>query len=391
MEEVKELSWWGKKRENHRKKVRRRIEDSIYNDKDIKYRGPLSYRYLRIIGWVCMALGQLTTVAMLYLNIGDKILFNDAGDNLITIIGALATPLFLIANFGLVFNHKRTYKQSLMSFGGLFLAIGLGLILVYYHYIDGLLSHLNVSTETRNSVSAITAQKAQINIFADLFAAALFNFFLNYTPKKHFKGKKIAYFRLLSLLPVLYIVVCYIIKTYDNFYYLESLATSETGNGKHIIPFGVMVFLTTKNPFVHLIFIVIAIWIKNREKYFVKLGYTKEDYKKYLSTNRNSLSFAIHISVLCLIVSLLDWVIYIVCYSIDLYSGAVALVYYALLGGLQCAALIFVIPFIMLFSYTRTHENKLIDLFVPIIGIAMVAFVYSESMYQLIVQLSSGS
>ena len=391
MEEVKELSWWARLVEKRRSKIKQKIEDSIYNDKDIKYRGPLSYRYLRIIGWICMAIGQLTTIAMLYLNVGDKILFNDTGENFITIIGALATPLFLIANFGLVFNHKRTYKQSLMSFGGLFLAIGLGLVLVYYHYIDGLLSHLNLSKETRESVSALTAQKAQINIFADLFAAALFNFFLNYTPKKHFRGKKIVYFRLFCLIPVLYIVGCYIIKTYDNLYFIESAIASGTGDGKHIIPFGVMAFLTTKNPFVHFVFIATAIWIKNREKYFEKLGYTKEDYKKYLSTNRNSLSFAFHISLLCLIISLLDWIIFIVCYSLDTYGGLEIIMYYSAYGGLQCAGLIFAIPFIMLFSYTRTHENKLIDLFVPIIGIAMVAFVYSESVYQLIIQLASSN
>jgi hypothetical protein len=47
--------------------------------------------------------------------------------------------------------------------------------------------------------------------------------------------------------------------------------------------------------------------------------------------------------------------------------------------------MIFLIPIILLFSYTRRHKNPDADIFVPIGGVAVAALVGIESVYQLIV------
>ena len=53
-------------------------------------------------------------------------------------------------------------------------------------------------------------------------------------------------------------------------------------------------------------------------------------------------------------------------------------------GG--CGGLILVAPIVLLFSYTRTHKNKKIDTLLPIIAIALIAFMYFEGFYHFILK-----
>ena len=39
-------------------------------------------------------------------------------------------------------------------------------------------------------------------------------------------------------------------------------------------------------------------------------------------------------------------------------------------------------PVVLLFSYTRTHKNQLIDYLIPVIGVLLSIFVYLEGVYQ---------
>ena len=59
------------------------------------------------------------------------------------------------------------------------------------------------------------------------------------------------------------------------------------------------------------------------------------------------------------------------------------------LGFGSSVSLLLVIPFIMLFSYTRTHKPSAIDMIIPNVG--MVAFIicYVEGFYQFIIRLPS--
>lgn len=57
------------------------------------------------------------------------------------------------------------------------------------------------------------------------------------------------------------------------------------------------------------------------------------------------------------------------------------------LGIGQTMSMIFAIPFIMLYSYTRSHKNKTIDIAIPIASVALLALVYLEGIYQIAVDL----
>ena len=115
---------------------------------------------------------------------------------------------------------------------------------------------------------------------------------------------------------------------------------------------------------------------------------------------RNSLHFAVFAAVLLLIAGLLDLLFFldIAAYEVlemfkldklsnidisrildpNLVLGATAM------GFGNAIQLLLMPPFVLLFSYTRTHKNKLIDIFIPIAGIVLILLVYIQGGYQII-------
>ena len=50
----------------------------------------------------------------------------------------------------------------------------------------------------------------------------------------------------------------------------------------------------------------------------------------------------------------------------------------------MATCLILAVPLVLLFSYTKTHKNPKIDLFIPIGGIALIALVLLEGTFQVV-------
>jgi len=134
-----------------------------------------------------------------------------------------------------------------------------------------------------------------------------------------------------------------------------------------------------------------------RERHFLKHGKTYEEYQAFLMTNRNSLHFAVFAAVTLLIAGLLDLFFFLDIASYEILStlkldklgsinifdpnlvlGATAM------GFGNAIQLLLMPPFVLLFSYTRTHKNKLIDIFIPIVGIVCILIVYLQGGYQII-------
>ena len=77
---------------------------------DISYRGPLSYRHLLVIGWICISFKVLD----LLISLGIKIDPNQPQwmltlGKVAGFLGAFALPMFLIANFAIILDKKKTY------------------------------------------------------------------------------------------------------------------------------------------------------------------------------------------------------------------------------------------------------------------------------------------
>ena len=156
------------------------------------------------------------------------------------------------------------------------------------------------------------------------------------------------------------------------------------------LPFYVFPFLTTKSPIIYLIFIVAALWIKNRERWFIRLGATRQEYHEFLKTNRNSLSVSITLSVIILLSVFLDILLLLIALiyyaANNLPSDNFVDVVFGTFGFGQASSMILAIPFIFLYSYKRRHKDTRLDLIIPILGIALIVLVYVEGTYQFIIE-----
>ncbi len=215
------------------------------------------------------------------------------------------------------------------------------------------------------------------NLFIDLFLCTLLLFFLNYRPKRLFTGKLLGVFRAFAVLPIAYEIASITLKI---------LAVE----GKVTLPFIVFPFLTVKPPMTFLVFIVMAFFIKNRERIFRKNGRTHEEYQAFLKTNRNSFQFSRFTAVILAIAGILDFVAMLVVLGIlsnHVQEGAeltedMIMSHLTALGLGESILLLLMAPIMLLFSYTRTHKNKTLDSFIPIAGIALIALIYIEGGYQ---------
>lgn len=372
-----------------KKKRRRKKLHEIDAENDIKFRGPFSYRHLRIFAWIFLAMAQIATM----LSVAGKI----DGEwyegirwlaSVLSFFGNLTLPLFLLAAFSIILNAKDGYKSIIIMYAAGFVGVILAYIFVYHHYILGLLTKIIKDRgEVRSSAQVLLqiisgSGFIAINIFADLLLCTLFTFFINYHPTKYFQGKKIIIFRLFALLPIIYELVSIVLKI---------LAVS----GKITLSFYLYPFLTTKPPAMFLMFLALAVFIKIRERIYRKRGKTLAEYKKFLKTNANSLHFSVYACIIAIITVIIDVIVLVIVTSVlfneagggdavellEAFSSALKL------GFGESVVLIFAIPFIMLFSYTKTYKDKMVDRVIPLGGVGLLVAVYIEGVFQLICAL----
>ena len=368
---------------------------------DISYRGPLSYRHLLVIGWICISFKVLD----LLISLGIKIDPNQPQwmltlGKVAGFLGAFALPMFLIANFAIILDKKKTYKQQLIKFGGLSLGVILVFIIVKEHYAVGLVTAvIGNRADAGRLVDEAIYQWAMtgsliFNLFIDLFMCTLFMFFLEYEPQTRFQGKKLRLFRAMALLPVLYEA--------------GSLALRITVVMTDFKPpYIVYPFLTTKPFMSFVLFIILALHIRFDESRFKKRDKSPEDFEEYTRTNDHSLRFSIFTSVMILVTGAIDFIVYVLCTVYLTYVAAginpdtavltqeaektldeVLPLAMKVVGAWRFGEhymMILLIPVILLFSYTRNHKNMKADTFIPIGGVVLALLVAIEGTYQGIV------
>ena len=353
-------------------------------ENDIRYRGPLSYRSFRILGWICIALSQVAMLLKLETRL-DPSMADALGmpTTVLNLLSNMALPFLLIANFAQILNASEGYGKQLARFGGISLSVVAGSVVLYQRYIVGSFA---VIMESRQEAMTFLSDMLHTpsgpgylcyNLFIDLFLCTLLMFFLNYRPKRLFTGRLLGVFRALAVLPIAYEIASILLKV---------LAVE----GKVALPLIVFPFLTVKPPMTFLVFVVLALFIKNRERIFRKNGKTHEDYQAFLQTNRNSFQFSRFTAIILAAAGILDIVAWFVVSAIlsrqaaeeaELSMG-VFLSHVTALGLGESVLLLLLSPLMLLFSYTRTHKNKTLDTFIPFAGIALIVLVYIEGGYQ---------
>lgn len=373
-----------------RKKRKRRSIYDVTPENDIRYRGPLSYRGLKLLGWISIVFSQLVFLMSTSNNITgstEPIIFGDAINSMII---ALGLPLLLFSNFAVLLNGRERYGQLLWINGGIAVGVAIVYLLVYQRYALGILSifeggKASAAVALDSYLSYIPNYNGffTFNIYLDLFLCTLFMFFMDYKPKKFFKGKSIYFFRALSLLPVGYEVFCIIIKRLAS----DRLVT---------IPVAFYPFLTTKPPLGFMLFVTFVIYIKGRERRFIKHGKTHEQYREFLKTNTNSFHFSRMLAIQTVLFAIIDIIItlvlvgfYIVRNNIDpnsftdMNSILSAFQWAQACGAGDMSIMILIAPIMLLFSYTRQHKNVLIDYAIPLVGVFLIILVYIEGIFNI--------
>ncbi len=357
----------------------RRFQKAVIK-KDMRYRGPLSYIALKFMGWLCLAAGSVMLVikAANLLNIGSEEALARA-NIVLSFVKQLSLPFFLIGNFAIILDNKNGYKNQLFRNAGAMALIALAFFLLYYRYLGGLYARMQgdwaVGLEQVNEVFYSMTPNGfwDMNIFVDLSLCTLFMFFFTYKPRKHFQGKKLVLFRLLSLLPIAYEIASLTLK-------------AMSADGLVYIPPWCFPLLTVKPPMTFIVFIVMAFFVKQRERRFQALGYTHGQFRAFLRTNRNSFHFSVFTAVLLLLAGLTDLVVYFLTTDVgaDALTAPLKRSVPLALGVGDAVPLMMLSPLMLLFSYTRRHKNKSYEMFVPIVGMGIYAFAMIEGAYQLL-------
>ena len=339
---------------------------------DIRYRGPLSYSAFKLLGWVCLSFYVVVEVLKLagFMHVVDKAeiagtigIFED--------LRQLSLPFFLLGNFAIIIDNKNGYNNQLIRYGLYLVLYVAGFELIFYRYILGT-SNLLTGGDTFKDIMNLFSSYApygylDINIFVDLFLCTLFMYFLNVRPKRFFKGKRLRYFRSFALIPIVYEAASLTLK-------------GLCATGKVSLPAYVFPLLTVKPPMTFAVFIVLALFVKTRERRFRKLGYSHEEYREFLKTRRNSLHFSVFTALIMFFAGLIDVIL-----DVELESGGVS---FAKAIGLGAASSLTILsPLMLLFSYTRRNKNKLVDLIIPIIGMSLMAWVALEGLYRVMAAL----
>ncbi len=286
-----------------RKKGRKILLHETTADNDIRYRGPLSYQHFQAMGWLCIAVYAACTLLKFGAKL-DQTVADKAGSFLpvLEIFGEMSLPLLLIANYAKILNTSEGYRKQLIKNSAAMVGYIIAFYLLFYRYILGVLGTMTgTPAQSENLVLSFSGRIASsgffaFNIFVDLFLCTLVMFFLNYRPSRIFRGKSVLLFRLLSLLPIGYEIWCMVLKV-------------QSARGMIHIPPWFFPLLPVKPPMTFVLFIILALYVKTRERRFIRHGKTHEDFKAFLKTRRNSRNFSFFLAIMMIVVSLVDFLV----------------------------------------------------------------------------------
>ena len=354
-----------------------RIRRAI-NGGDIRFRGPLSYRHLRIIAWVFLALASCSLILKLASYIAPY--YTDR----------LKYASSMLASFSRILNAQYGYKRLFTVYTLSAAALASAFILLTERYAIGFLS-LFTGSSNENVEAVLTSvfgfrSKGYIafNIFIDLLLCLLLMFFVSYRPKRFLTGRRRFIFRLGALIPIAYEAASIVLKV-------------RAGMGIIKLPIYVWPFLSAKPPVVFMVFLALALFVKNRERSLRKKGFTHEEFKRYLKTNRNSLNFSLYTFSLLVIAAVFDFIVFMILpafIAVGFYgsnSAETAQQIYSVLHNVGVGSgfgFLLLAPITLLFSYTRTHKNDRLDLLIQAYGVVFIVFVVIEFTYQLLLYAS---
>lgn len=363
---------------------------------DISYTPPLSYRHFRIFGWMMLVCVQLSLV---FASIAG---FNAHGagvspsdplkvwSDVLAFFGQLAIPFFLLANFALILSSQERIGRLIATHASLALLIYAAYLLGYDRYVIAFANRIFAIFKITDSkpivdtfVQVYFTRYFSLNIFIDLLMCSSLYFFLVHKPKR-IKKEHLIYFRMLVVLPVLY--------------EFGSMAIKGLSLGMKLftLPVEVLPLLTSKSIVTFLAFLAIVIYLKNKERIYVKLGGTPERYNAFLSTKAHVFQVSVAIAIIFACAGLIDVLLsslvslFMAIAKAETYSDLFPL-WNDSYGMIQSwglgkgASLLVISPLALLFNYKKKYSlsSKNVDYIIPFTGLAACAIVLLEGAYQL--------
>lgn len=337
-------------------------QQMIRHAQRIKYKPPLSYRWLKIFGMLCLLVPFiLLRLAFFFPSMSDAVF-----DNVSMIADTLSLPLILFAAFVFILKAKNK-KAMIITYALLAVVIYLLMLFLFERYFLSFL-HVIHPEMTPEEIRNYATEKAlglkifHYNIFIDLTLCSAFYYFCCETPKKFANNsKKMIAFRLCAIIPVVYMVISMILCGLLN-------------NGTLTLDVEFVGLLTCRSPASYLAFFSIALFLAIRQSIYLRKGGTIQGYEIYSKTNGHSVQFSIACSIIIAVVCLLDFLF-------GLIPGGPSF------GWGDSKFMFVIIPFIMLISYTKEHKNKTIDLFLPIATFGLIFFLLADSLFTLLITM----
>lgn len=439
---------FGRRNNDPAKKPRVRIHETTLEN-DIRYRGPLSGQHFKMLGWLCIAFSQAAVIVRLGGRLDPAFAAGSASWlNILSNIADLSLPFLLIASFSQLLDTEAGYRRQLLVNGAAMAGISALYYLLFYRYLVGAAeAFLDPPSDALPAIRSALGHVAPygfltFNIFVDLFLCALTMFFLNYNSHRVFTGKARILFRLLALLPIAYEVGCMVLKVYAarglvavptwafplltvkppmTFVLFVSLAlfvkTRELRFRRHGKTHEeYRAFLKTRrNSWNFSVFLAIMLVIVSLLDLAVVMGFSLNEVVRTFEPTveasttaeaaatsgparptpmpaKRTLAPALATPEAPMATDGGD-----AASREDLDSPErKAQVEASITEGMRISlavgfgnsiSLIFLAPLVLLFSYTRRPKNAMLDMLIPVIGIALILFMYLEGGHQLLINL----
>lgn len=105
----------------------------ITSENDIAYKGKLSYRYIKIIGWFFLAVACYGTILGMYSATGNE-KYQTASD-VLSFAKDLSVSLMLIGGFATILSGRGNYKRVIINNSAIAFGIIMLFVFGYFRYI----------------------------------------------------------------------------------------------------------------------------------------------------------------------------------------------------------------------------------------------------------------
>ena len=331
---------------------------------DVKYKAPFSGKLLQVAAYLLLIFSHfhLMSVFVQAIQYEDVPEWLDAMLKFSDVIKSTSLPLLLLAAFNTIMNKSRDIRLFVIQYIVCSLILFSIYILVFYRYLVGTFSVIfdlsieDTATAIFDFLLESVPKFMNYNIFVDLATCSLFFFFIYYTPKN--KSKKfLIFFRSLCIIPVLIVVGCCFFNYTVEFHEI-------------VYPPAILFILPCRSPSMHLIFFLLALFIKYR--YIIVTKLRGEEYcNLYKGSNKDNLVFSLFCASTILIVSLFD---YLCSFSPVMLA----------MGFGDSYTLAIVAPITLLFAYNKPIKASSLDILIPLISIGLIGIIYIEGVYLLL-------